>query len=181
MITQRTEAMTLPMQPYKFIRTATRVELVKRRDFLVAYMSDNPGVKSARLEWGDIVAELSERAPMSDVERVLAGWNGPDDWTGDNTWSNGVYSIRYRSTGAGFIGMFRYLGGNGHCSWQCVDQSGVTPATTWIGGRSAEYHARESFATVKEAKKAAICAAMEHALLSNDSDDIVRFFWGAGS
>jgi hypothetical protein len=57
----------------------------------------------------------------------------------------------------------------------------VTPATTWIGGRSAEYHARESFATVKEAKKAAICAAMEHALLSNDSDDIVRFFWGAGS
>jgi hypothetical protein len=114
------------------------------------------------------------------IEQALAAWSAnPDDWDGDNTLSNGVYSIRYRGS-EGFIGMFRYLGGNGHAAWQVVDRQGVTNVSTWHC-RSAEYHERESFATMKEAKDAAIRAAIDHSLNNGDGLWIGAEFRGAGS
>ncbi len=127
------------------------------------------------------------------VEQVLGGWNGPDDWTDDQVWSNGVYDLRSRFTGKGYVGMFRYLGGNGASVWQVVDPSfhpysgrcpRVTSFGTWLL-RSAEYHEQNCFGTEKEAKRATIRAAIEHqpiqgGQLLDVGDDMLRKFWGYG-
>lgn len=115
------------------------------------------------------------------VEQALAAWRAnPDDMNGDNTLSNGIYSIRC-SGSEGFVGMFKYLGKTargfvGKCPWQVVDRQGVTNISTWHG-RGAEYHEREKFLTVAEAQEAAIRAAIDHA----DGMWIPKKFQGTGS
>ena len=110
-----------------------------------------------------------------DDEEILKVWNAnPSDFTGDNTIMNGIYSLRLRCTGKGYVGMFRYLGPTprghvGKCLWEVIDDTSGrwTSIGTWLG-RTAEYHAWKCFATAKEAMTAAIDAAFEHALNNSD-------------
>lgn len=119
-----------------------------------------------------------------EVDDILAEWNAtPDNMAGDSVWSNEFYSISYRTTGKGYVGMFRFLGMTPHghlgkSQWQVVSQRTVTRSgwTTSIGtwlSRQPEYRHKESFATVKEAKQAAIRAAFEHDTQSNNGEG----FW----
>ena len=97
------------------------------------------------------------------VDRVLAEWNAnPDNWMGDNVWSNSNYRLHWREAQhhAGYFGRFRFLHNGPHEPWRMV------------------HNGTGNFATVKEAMRATAQAAIEHALGSAGSDDVDKCFWG---
>lgn len=146
-----------------------------------------------------------------DDDEILKVWNAnPSDFTGDNTVTNDIYSLRLRCTGKGFVGMVRYLGPTktrftpeyeknpsgrfrptgvqvkrgghvGKSTWEIITPNDIITASSWAN-RSAEYHAQNCFATAKEAEVAAIDFAFNHAM-SNEIEwgDIPSCWWTQGT